>query len=95
MKPKEIIREKNEITRRTFNRIGLGERRARNDPVLQEKWVRRTLKEHGIENLFSDVVIVTPENAYKYVHEYDRRERDILKSKYELHQSKIIIVKKK
>jgi len=45
---------------------------AKNNPVLQEQWVRRTLAEYGLENLFSEIIIVTPENADQYRKEYDR-----------------------
>src|SRR3989344_4874561 len=55
---------------RHFSDDGLYER-AKNDPALQEKWVKRVLSRYGIENLFGEIIIVTPQNAYKYEKEYN------------------------
>lgn len=45
---------------------------ARNNPILQEKWVRDILRRYGVDKFFGDVIIITPENAHRYTNEYDR-----------------------
>jgi len=49
--------------------------RAQNNPAAQEKWVKHILSKHSIEDLFSEVIISTPENSQKYKSEYDRNEK--------------------
>ncbi len=48
---------------------------AKNNPALQEKWVRNTMEKHGVYALYSDVIIITAENANKHARYYDRKER--------------------
>lgn len=52
----------------------LGYNRARFDPIEQEKWVEDKFTKHGVRGLFDDIIIVTPENADKYEHEFNRKE---------------------
>lgn len=49
--------------------------KARDNPALREQWVRRVLIKYGIENLFSDIIIITLENADIHKDEYDRAKK--------------------
>lgn len=48
---------------------------AKSDPIQQEKWVKDLLVRNSIDDLFEEVIIVTPQNAYKYENEFNRQQR--------------------